>query len=80
MTPTFIEKCDKLDLLQLKYFEDSEIGELPSEWNVLVDEGQADDNAKILHWTQGIPSFAHYKNARRSKDWFEHHDKLFQVG
>lgn len=80
MTPKFVETCDKLELLQLRYFEDKEIGELPPEWNVLVDEGQSDDNAKILHWTQGIPSFAHYKNARRSKDWFEYHDKLFQNG
>lgn len=80
MTPKFIETCDKLDLLQLRYFEDKEIGELPPEWNVLVDEGQDDANAKILHWTQGIPSFAHYKNSRRSKDWFAYHDKLFQNG
>ena len=56
--------------LQFDGLMDEEIGELPPEWNVLVDEGQPDDGAKVLHWTAGIPWFKHYQNARRSKDWF----------
>ena len=80
MTPKFLETCDKLELLQLRYFDDAEIGELPPEWNVLVDEGQDDSSAKILHWTQGLPSFPHYRNSRRSKDWFDYHDALFKNG
>lgn len=59
-----------LDYLQFKFLDDAVIGELPREWNVLVDEAQDDAGAKLLHWTAGIPAFAHYKNARRSQDWF----------
>lgn len=60
----------KLHFLQFQNLLDSEIGELPTEWNVLVDEGHATEGAKVLHWTAGLPSFRHYRNSRRSGDWF----------
>lgn len=66
----------RLDLLQFKHLAEDEIGELPREWNVLVDEGHEDAGAKVLHWTAGIPTFKHYKNARRSADWFAAHDEV----
>lgn len=59
-----------LGMLSFSFLRDEEIGELPPCWNVLVDEGQDDSQARILHWTAGIPGFAHYQNARRSVDWF----------
>lgn len=58
-----------VDLLRFNGFDDSRIGELPSEWNCLVDEGQINDNAKLLHWTAGIPGFPIYKDAARAADW-----------
>jgi lipopolysaccharide biosynthesis glycosyltransferase len=71
MTPQGVKLSNKMDLLQLKILMDNEIGELPKEWNCLVDEDQDSEGAKILHWTAGLPSFIHYKNSRRSKDWFD---------
>lgn len=56
-----------LDLLQLNHC--ANIGDLPSEWNRLVDEGQSPDGAKIMHWTAGIPSFGHYKDAPGAEAW-----------
>ena len=76
MTPNAITLKSPMQLLQFQEFLDSEIGELPKEWNVLVDEGQELNNAKILHWTAGIPTFAHYKNARASKDWHAQFDSM----
>lgn len=70
MTPAGIVRNKRIDLLQFRFLEDFEIGWLPPEWNVLIDEGQSRENAKILHWTAGIPAFSHYKNARCSNDWF----------
>lgn len=70
MTPQGIVKHTNLELLQFQFLLDKEIGSLPAEWNCLVDEGQADECAKILHWTAGAPFFNSYKNARRSNDWF----------
>ena len=76
MTPKMIKLAKPIELLQFKHFHGSEIGALPPEWNVLIDEGQDDADAKLLHWTAGIPTFKHYRNARRSKDWFAEHDEL----
>lgn len=61
--------ADSLDAHQFKCFDDSRIGELPPKWNCLVDEGQINDNAKLLHWTAGIPGFPLYKHAERAADW-----------
>lgn len=55
-------------------FKDERIGELPSEWNCLVDEGQDSTDAKILHWTAGIPGFGLYHGAHRAADWHEEHE------
>ncbi len=71
-TPADVADVEALSHLQFCSLEDDEIGALPPEWNVLIDEGQSDAGAQILHWTAGIPSFKHYKNARRSLDWFAH--------
>lgn len=68
----FIAMCDSAaKVLQFGFLHDEQIGEIPPQWNVLVDEGQDDTDAKILHWTAGIPGFMHYQNARHSRDWFE---------
>lgn len=53
---------------------DERIGALPAQWNVLVDEGQDSEGAKILHWTAGIPAFGMYRNAMRSEDWHAEHE------
>jgi hypothetical protein len=66
----------RLQRLQFQNLLDDEIGEIPPQWNVLIDEGQDDEDAKILHWSSGIPSFRHYRNARRSLDWFAAHDRI----
>jgi len=33
------------------------------------DEGKPLENAKIVHWTAGIPVFEHYKNAVGADHW-----------
>ena len=71
LTPQAIEMKSPMQLLQFQDLLDKEIGELPPEWNVLVDEGQSMKNAKLLHWTAGLPSFRHYRNSRGSADWFD---------
>jgi lipopolysaccharide biosynthesis glycosyltransferase len=57
-------------------FPEGRIGELPAQWNCLVDEGQ--DGGNLLHWTAGIPGFPHYKDAPFAKLWHEEHDFMRQ--
>lgn len=76
MTPQAVAMKTPMQLLQLQDFLDEEIGDLPPEWNVVIDEQQSDVQAKILHWSNGIPSFPHYRDASRSKTWFKEFEQV----
>lgn len=70
LTPGRVRDMTFMELLQFKFIgDDSLIGELPNEWNRLVDEGQPVEGAKILHWTAGIPLFEHYRDAPAADVW-----------
>lgn len=64
-----LSSAAKIDVLQFRFLENREIGSLPPEWNVIVDEGHEHPEAKILHWTAGIPFFPHYADAPRAAEW-----------
>lgn len=68
------------DLLGLKFIRDEDIGELPNEWNRLVDEGHPADGAKIYHWTAGIPAFDFYANAPAADSWHAARREMETVG
>lgn len=70
-----IETRMSLDAHQFKNIIDAEIGELPQEWNWLCDEYGENPKAKMLHWTQGIPGFAHYRNAPMAQVWHDEYKK-----
>lgn len=71
VTPQSVDTWSMLDLLQFKFLDNSEISEIPNEWNRLVDEKQPVEGAKILHWTAGIPGFKHYQDAPGADLWRE---------
>lgn len=68
-TPERLARTPVLDLLQFKHLPDECIGELPPEWNRLVDEGHPVDGAKLMHWTVGIPGFPEYQEAPGADHW-----------
>lgn len=55
------------DLHAFKWLEDTEIGELPHEWNILVDVS----SPGILHYTLGGPWLPNYKRCGYSREWLE---------
>jgi hypothetical protein len=57
LTPEFIEDPKNDGLHTLKWATPEEIGEFPSEWNHLVGYDKPRDDAKLIHFTQGIPCF-----------------------
>jgi len=70
LDPASVERADRTALLQLGMgLNDSFIGSLPACWNVLADEGQPIEGAKLLHWTAGTPAFHHYHNAPGAELW-----------
>lgn len=64
-----IRNGDGAFLHRFAWLEDSDIGELPVEWNWLADEYGENSEAKLLHWTAGIPGFYHYRDAPHAYEW-----------
>jgi hypothetical protein len=69
VTPDTIHQFAPLDLLGLRFIDDDRIGELPAEWNWLVDEKGDNPEAKLLHWTAGTPQFPAYRAAPAAAEW-----------
>ena len=64
----WLQPSDGSYLHRFKWLEDEQIGELPIEWNWLDEYGE-NDKANIVHWTNGIPGFYHYRNAPHAQEW-----------
>ena len=66
-----IRRGDGKFLHRFGWLEDSLIGELPVEWNWLSQEHGENPEAKLIHYTLGIPGFKHYRDSPMSKHWHE---------
>ena len=70
----FVMRATGAQLHRFTWLDDSEIGELPIEWNWLPDEFGANEQAKLLHWTLGAPCFHEYAHVPMAAEW--HREKL----
>lgn len=60
------------DLHRFYWLHDSEIGELPAEWNVLVNVQPMPEHPKLLHYTLGTPNMSEgLKNCDHAEIWWE---------
>lgn len=75
-TPDGVASRSALASLQFQHLQDSQIGVLPSSWNVLMDEGQESEGARLLHFSSGIPAFPLYRTTRGSREWFRAFDQM----
>ena len=75
---SYISTHSGADLHRFNWIPDEYIGELPIEWNWLADELGDNPEAKLLHWTAGIPGFPHYSTAPQASDWFDATRKITQ--
>lgn len=64
-----IERGDGKYLHRFKWIPEPLVGDLPIEWNWLPQEHGDNPNAKLIHYTAGIPAFKHYANDPMSQDW-----------
>ena len=53
------------------WLHDSEIGELPPEWNHLVRVDLPNPQAKLVHFTLGIPTMPGCDNDEHAVEWFD---------
>lgn len=73
-------KIEGFRMLELDFLPDELIGELPAQWNRLVDEGQPGDDAKLIHFTAGIPAFDLYRDAPFADRWHAARKDMETVG
>lgn len=71
LTKRFIEESDGATLHRFKWLNDYEIGSIPSEWNHLVGEYDYRDDAKLVHYTLGVPGFEYYVRCDYHESWNE---------
>lgn len=76
LTPDSIDNPAVTGLHQMTWLPENLIGELPSEWNHLVGYDAPRDDAKLVHYTQGVPCFPETKNCEYSKEWHDEHKFL----
>ena len=68
LTPEYIASHDGQHLHRFQWCTEDQIGELPQTWNWL-DEYGAREDAKLVHYTNGIPGFSAYKDAPHAQEW-----------
>ena len=71
MTPEAVETLPGSYLHRFQFIDPRYVGELPIEWNWLCQEHGENPDAKLLHFSIGIPSFDAYKDSPHAADWFE---------
>lgn len=75
LTPKFVSEATGAFLHRFQWLKDEEIGSLPLEWNWLAEEYPENPQAKLVHYTLGIPAFPEYKDCDHSAEWREAHTK-----
>jgi lipopolysaccharide biosynthesis glycosyltransferase len=72
LTTHAVQKATGKYLHRFEWLKNKQIGELPLEWNWLVEEYEHNDNAKLLHYTIGAPNFVEYENCDHAEEWFRY--------
>lgn len=79
LTPEYVNTATGLELHQFKWLKDeSEIGAIPAEWNLLVGYDAPRENAALVHYTTGGPYFKQWVDCDYSKEWFESRDDMLK--
>jgi hypothetical protein len=78
LTPDTVEKAPGSYLHRFEWLDSEDIGSLPPEWNLLV--GEQEGEAKIAHFTVGIPAFPQYADCAYADEWRRELQNVSQSG
>ncbi|MCC6889619.1 MAG: hypothetical protein IT536_13880 [Hyphomicrobiales bacterium] len=70
LTADMVNAMPGLKLHQFCWLADRDIGALPPAWNWLCGHTEGVDDPKIVHWTDGGPRFANFRNVPFAQEWF----------
>jgi hypothetical protein len=69
ITPEYVACAKSSHLHRLEFLKDERIGYLDKEWNHLVNEYEYNPDAKIAHFTIGLPCWAPYAKCDYADEW-----------
>lgn len=78
LTAPKVHSSDGSYLHRFQWLQDSEIGELPKEWNWLAMEYPENERANLVHYTIGTPCFKQYANCEMSHHWRYYYHQMMQ--
>jgi hypothetical protein len=67
LTPEYVQVSGGLH--KITWAPEEEIGEIPAEWNHLVGYDYPRPDAKLVHFTQGVPAFVETKDCEYGEEW-----------
>lgn len=65
----YLNAATGMALHQFRWIDHQSIGELPPEWNHLIGEYPPNPDAKMVHFTLGVPSMRGYENCEHAEEW-----------
>ncbi len=79
LTPELVAEVPGLYLHQFEWIlHDDDLGALPREWNHLVGVDAPNPDAKLVHYTLGMPFFNGWKECEFAPEWREERDAMMQ--
>jgi hypothetical protein len=81
LTPDYVSTATGLDLHRFNWLgDDSLIGDLPPEWNHLVETSAGDlEDQKMLHYTDGGPYYEAYRDCQWAEEWTGEQARMMQT-
>ena len=76
LTPDFISAQSGKFLHRFSWLDERDIGGLPLNWNWLAIEYDKNPQAKLIHYTLGVPCLKDYQDTDMADIWHQSFDKL----
>lgn len=69
LTPGYVARSTSQHLHRFEWLDHALIGGLGSTWNHLIGEYPRRDDARLAHYTLGVPGFGSYVDCEHSREW-----------
>jgi lipopolysaccharide biosynthesis glycosyltransferase len=80
LTPDYVEDPKQARAPHgLDWLPDHLVGDLPREWNHLVGYDKPRSDAKLVHYTQGMPIFEETQGSEYTNEWLAEHQASNQT-
>lgn len=77
LTPEYVAAEDGLH--KITWAPEEEVGAIPGEWNHLVGYDPPNPDAKLVHFTQGVPAFPETKDCEFGEEWRQTASRAFSA-